>query len=58
MDHGHKSHINLDVLLMAKEHGIDIISIPSHTSHGLQPLDKVCFRPFKVALEPTEIYGI
>ena len=46
---GHKSHITFEVLLKAKEHSIDMISIPSHTSHGLQPLDKACFRPFEVA---------
>ena len=44
---GYKSHMNLDVL--AKDHGIDMLSLPSHTSHELQPLDKTCFRPFKVA---------
>ena len=27
-----------------------MISLPSHTSHELQPLDKACFKPFKVAL--------
>ena len=46
---GHKSHINLEILLKAKEHGIDMISLPSHTSHELQSLDKACSRPFKVA---------
>ena len=46
---GHKSHMSLDILLKAKEHGIDMLSLPSHTSHELQPLDKACFRPFMVA---------
>ena len=46
---GHKSHINLEVLIKAKDHGIDMTFLPSHTSHELQPLDKACFRPFKVA---------
>ena len=46
---GHKSHISMDVLLKAKEHHIDMISLPSHTSHHLQPLDIACFKPFKVA---------
>ena len=44
---GHKSH--MDVLIKAKDHGIGMLSLPSHTSHELQPLDKACFRPFKVA---------
>ena len=46
---GHKSHISLKVLMTTKEHGIDMISLPSHTSHALKPLDIACFRPFKVA---------
>ena len=32
---GHKSHITLEVLMTTKEHGIDMISLPSHTSHSL-----------------------
>ena len=32
---GHKSHISLDVLMKAKKHEIDMISLPSHTSHDL-----------------------
>ena len=44
---GHKSHITLDVLQKAKTCGLDMISLPSHTSHVLQPLDVACFGPFK-----------
>ena len=44
---GHKSHISLQVLLKAKEHGVDMVSLSSHTSHALQPLDIACFKPFK-----------
>jgi hypothetical protein len=29
--------------------GLDIVSLPSHTSHALQPLDVSCFKPFKTA---------
>ena len=46
---GHKSHITLEVLMIAKEHGIDMINLPTHTSHLLQPLDKTYFRLSKVA---------
>ena len=35
--------------MKAREHCINMISLPSHTSHELQPLDKAYFRPFKVA---------
>ena len=26
---------------------MNIVRFPSHTSHGLQPLDTLCFKPFK-----------
>ena len=32
---GHKSYISLEVLMKARDHGIDMISLPSHTSHEL-----------------------
>ena len=47
--HGHKSNISLEILIKAKENGLDMISLPSHTSHELQPLDKAYFKSFKVS---------
>jgi hypothetical protein len=44
---GHNSHVILEVVTIAMEAGMDIISLPSHTSHALQPLDVSCFKPFK-----------
>ena len=32
---GHKAHITLEVLMKVKDNGIDMISLPSHTSHEL-----------------------
>ena len=46
---GHKAHLTLDVLTKARRNQIDMLIIPSHTSHGLQPLDVACFKPFKIA---------
>ena len=46
---GHKVHLILDMLTKAKKNEIDIFTIPTHTSHGLQPLDVACFEPFKQA---------
>ena len=43
----HKSHVSLEVLEKARRKGVDMLSLPSHTSHGLQPLDVSCFGPFK-----------
>lgn len=38
---GHNSHTkNMDVIDLARENFISILSIPPHTSHKLQPLDK------------------
>ena len=46
---GHNSHVTLEVMKIAMQFGLDIISLPSHTSHALQPLDLVYFAPFKTA---------
>jgi hypothetical protein len=46
---GHNSHVTLEVVTLAMNSGLDIISLPSHTSHALQPLDVSCFKPFKSA---------
>ena len=35
------------MLLYAAEHGVEIVIMPPHTSHYLQPLDKVHFKPLK-----------
>eukprot|EP00049_Salpingoeca_infusionum_P001118 m.45351 g.45351 ORF g.45351 m.45351 type:complete len:724 (+) comp10876_c0_seq1:236-2407(+) len=37
---GHKSHINVDALRLAKEAHIRMFFIPPHTSHIYQPLDR------------------
>jgi hypothetical protein len=46
---GHNSHVTLDVVYKAKQNGLDLLTLPSHTSHCLQPLDYSVFRPFKCA---------
>ena len=46
---GHTSHMTLEVVQVAMNSGLDIVSLPSHTSHALQPLDVSCFKPFKTA---------
>ena len=45
----HESHISLDVIDKAKSAGIVMLTIPPHTSHQLQPLDKSVFGPFKAS---------
>ena len=44
---GHKSHVSLEVVEKARRKGLDMITLPSHTSHGLQPLDVSYFGPVK-----------
>ena len=46
---GHNSHVTLEVVRISMELGLDIVSLPSHTNHALQPLDVSCFKPFKTA---------
>ena len=45
----HESHISLAAVDKCRELGIVLLTIPPHTSHHLQPLDKCVFGPFKQA---------
>ena len=44
---GHTSHVSMEVIGYAKSIGLDMVTLPSHTSHTLQPLDCSVFKPFK-----------
>jgi hypothetical protein len=46
---GHSSHVTTDVVKTAWSMGLDLLTLPSHTSHALQPFDVSCFKPFKQA---------
>jgi hypothetical protein len=48
---GHNSHITMEVVHKAMVVGLDLLTLPSHTSHRLQPLDISVFRPFKRAFK-------
>ena len=43
----HESHLSIPVIDYAKEHGITLLTIHSHCSHKLQPLDVSIYGPFK-----------
>ncbi|XP_072392439.1 uncharacterized protein [Diabrotica undecimpunctata] len=43
----HKSHVSLASIKFAKENNIILLTLPPHTPHRLQPLDKVVFGPLK-----------
>ncbi|GBL95389.1 hypothetical protein AVEN_154794-1 [Araneus ventricosus] len=46
---GHSNHKDLIVITFGKEHHIHMLILPLHTSHKLQPLDRVILKPFKNA---------
>ena len=43
----HVSHLYLPVIDFCRENYITLLSLPPHSSHKLQPLDRVIFGPFK-----------
>lgn len=43
----HDSHVSVDAIQKAKDNNIVLLTIPPHTSHKLQPLDRTVFGPFK-----------
>ena len=46
---GHISYKDLKVIEHARDNHIYMLSTPPHTTHKLQPLDRVFFKPFKEA---------
>jgi hypothetical protein len=46
---GHGSHVTLEAIEQTQTFKLDMVTLPSHTSHALQPLDVACFKPFKTA---------
>lgn len=43
----HESHIAVPVIDLAKENNIVLLTLPPHTSHRTQPLDRTVFGPYK-----------
>ena len=46
---GHNSHKTLDAVLFARDNGIEMITLPPHCTHTMQPLDRSFFKPLKSA---------
>lgn len=44
---GHSSHSEPKAIELFRNHGVDVLVLPSHSSAILQPLDLCCFRVFK-----------
>lgn len=45
----YESHISLESFMICRDNGINLITLPPHTSHKLQPLDLTFFGPLKSA---------
>jgi hypothetical protein len=43
----YESHLSVTAINVAKENGIVMLTLPPHTSHTLQPLDRTVFGPYK-----------
>jgi hypothetical protein len=44
---GHTSHTNIELIVTARHNNVEVICLPSHSSHILQPLDISIFGPLK-----------
>ena len=51
---GYNSHVSLEVVKISIESRLDILSLPLHISHRLQPLNVACFWPFKSNILETK----
>lgn len=47
IQHGHSSHVSLDVITLARDNDVHLLCLPSHTTHLLQPLDVGVFKSLK-----------
>ena len=47
----HGTHETSGLISAAREESVDIFSLPDHTTHWLQPLDRSIFKPFKTAYD-------
>jgi hypothetical protein len=56
---GHSSHITANVIAFCMRNAVDMLILPPHTSHMLQPLDVGVFAPLKrtLASELTRLSG-
>lgn len=48
---GHQSHLDLTALDILRAHHVNVITLPPHTTHILQPLDTAFFRAWKAAFK-------
>jgi hypothetical protein len=53
---GHGSHVTLKAIEQMQEFGLNMVTLLSHTSHALQPLNVSCFKPFKSTFFLNKMY--
>ncbi len=46
---GHHSHKTLEVVSFARDNGIELLTLPPHCTHKMQPLDTTFFKSLKAA---------
>ncbi len=51
---GHGSHVTLKAIEQTQAFGLNMITLPSHTSHALQLLDVAYFKFFKTTLKKNK----
>jgi hypothetical protein len=51
---GHHNHVTLEIIKHAKKLRLYMITLPSHTSHALQPLNVSCFKPLKITFKKVK----
>jgi hypothetical protein len=44
----HGSHVTLEAIEQMLEFGLDMVTLPFHTSHALTPLNVFHFKPFNI----------
>lgn len=42
-----ESHLSLEAVMLCKENGVSVLTLPPHSSNKMQPLDVAVFGPFK-----------
>ncbi|KAJ8333738.1 hypothetical protein SKAU_G00410570 [Synaphobranchus kaupii] len=45
----HETHVSKEVIVLCRDNKIEILCLPAHTTHILQPLDIAVFNPLKTA---------
>jgi hypothetical protein len=56
-DDGHGNHKNSDVILFARSHQVQMLSLPPHIFHKLKPPDRALMKAFNMNLTKPVLTG-